>query len=144
MLANTPLQQHLLIRGALLIISAELMFALMGASIRQVSTDLNNGMVVFARNLVGLALLSSLLLRPGQLDLRTRVPHLHLLRGGAGLGAMYCFYYAIAHMPLADAMLLKLTAPLFIPLVALLWLDERFTLHVSVREAGCGIDARSR
>jgi len=22
------------------------------------------------------------------------VPHLHLLRGAAGLGAMYCFFYA--------------------------------------------------
>ena len=43
---------------------------------------------------------------------------------------MYCFFYAIAHMPLADAMLLKLSAPLFIPLVALFWLGERFTWHV--------------
>jgi drug/metabolite transporter (DMT)-like permease len=37
---------------------------------------------------------------------------------------MYCFFFAIAHMPLADAMLLKLSAPLFIPVVALLWLGE--------------------
>ena len=37
---------------------------------------------------------------------------------------MYCFFYAIAHMPLANAMLLKLSAPLFIPLVALLWLGR--------------------
>ncbi len=120
-----------LISGALLIVAAELMFALMGASIRMVSVDLNNGMVVFARNVVGLALLASLASHPDYRDMRTRVPHLHLLRGAAGLGAMYCFYYAIAHMPsLANAMLLKLTAPLFIPLVALLWLAERFTWHV--------------
>jgi drug/metabolite transporter (DMT)-like permease len=45
---------------------------------------------------------------------------------------MYCFFYAIAHMPLANAMLLKLTAPLFMPLVALFWLGERFTWHVVV------------
>lgn len=106
------------------------MFAFMGASIRQVSIDLNNGMVVFARNLVGLALLTTLTLSATRTNLRTRVPHLHLLRGTAGLGAMYCFFYAIAHMPLADAMLLKLTAPLFMPLVALAWLGERFTWHV--------------
>ncbi len=119
-----------LLAGALLIVAAELMFAFMGASIRHVSTELNNGMVVFARNLVGLLLLLGLAAHPGHRDLRTRVPHLHLLRGAAGVGAMYCFFYAIAHMPLANAMLLKLSAPLFMPLVALAWLDERFTWHV--------------
>lgn len=128
--AHTHLVQHHLIRGALLIVAAELMFACMGASIRQVSTELNNGMVVFARNLIGLLLILSLTAHPSHRKLRTQVPHLHLIRSMAGLGAMYCFFYAIAHMPLANAMLLKLSAPLFIPLVALIWLGERFTWHV--------------
>ncbi len=119
-----------LIAGAFYIVAAELMFACMGASIRHVSGEMNNGMVVFARNLVGLMLVAGIVSRPGLRTLRTSVPHLHLLRGTAGLGAMYCFFYAIAHMPLANAMLLKLSAPLFIPLVALFWLDERFTWHV--------------
>lgn len=119
-----------LLTGALFIVSAELMFAFMGASIRHVSADLNNAMVVFARNLVGLVLLAGIASIPGHRVLRTRVPHLHVLRGLAGVGAMYCFFYAIAHLTLANAMLLKLTAPLFMPVVALLWLDERFTWHV--------------
>lgn len=119
-----------LFQGAVLIVGAELMFACMGAAIRHVSADLNTGTVVFARNLVGLLLLAPLVSRAGIRGLATRVPHLHLLRGLAGLAAMYCFFYAIAHMPLANAMLLKLTAPLFIPLVALAWLGERFTWHV--------------
>jgi drug/metabolite transporter (DMT)-like permease len=75
-------------------------------------------------------LLGTLFSRIGVKELATRVPHLHLLRGLAGLAAMYCFFYAIAHMPLANAMLLKLSAPLFMPLVALAWLGERFTWHV--------------
>lgn len=125
-----PLDQNRLLTGALLIVSAELMFALMGASIRQVSADLNNGMIVFSRNLIGLLLLATLTGRAGVRYLRTEVPHLHLLRATAGLGAMYCFFYAIAHMPLANAMLLKLSAPLFMPLVALFWLKERFTWHL--------------
>ena len=108
------------------------MFACMGASIRHVSADMNNGMVVFARNLIGLALLIGITSHPRSSGLRTKVPHLHLLRASAGLGAMYCFFYAIANMPLADAMLLKLSAPLFMPLVALFWLGERFTWHVVV------------
>lgn len=126
-----------------MIVAAELMFAFMGASIRQISTELNNPMIVFGRNLIGLALLSGLIGSAGVAGLRTRVPHLHLLRGTAGLGAMYCFFYAIAKIPLADAMLLKLTAPLFMPLVAWLWLDERFTWHViaalAIGFAGVGL-----
>jgi drug/metabolite transporter (DMT)-like permease len=122
--------QHRLLAGALFIVAAELMFACMGATIRHLSAELNNGMLVFARNLVGLAFVAVMATAPGWRELRTSVPHLHLLRGTAGLGAMYCFFYAIAHMPLANAMLLKLTAPLFMPLVALFWLGERFTWHV--------------
>jgi drug/metabolite transporter (DMT)-like permease len=113
-------------RGALLIIAAEFMFASMGASIRHVSGTLDNHTVVFARNLIGFLLFIPLVMARSGLRLHTEVPALHLLRGLAGLGAMYCFFYAIAKMPLAQAMLLKLSAPLFIPFVALFWLGETF------------------
>ena len=48
------------------------------------------------------------------LELRTSVPLLHLLRGLAGVAAMYCFFYALANLQLAEGMLLKMTSPLFI------------------------------
>ncbi len=113
-----------LTQGALLVVAAEFMFASMGAAIRMVADEVPNTHIVFFRNLIGMAALLPLLLYRGLSDLRTSVPHLHLLRGLAGLAAMYCFFYAIANMPLAEAMLLKLSAPLFIPVVALLWLGE--------------------
>jgi len=40
---------------------------------------------------------------------------------------MYCYFYAIAHLPLAEAVLLNYSAPLFIPLAALLWVGEPFS-----------------
>ncbi|MFB3061404.1 MAG: DMT family transporter, partial [Candidatus Binatia bacterium] len=52
------------------------------------------------------------------------------LRACFGLAAMYCFFYALAHLQLVEAMLLNFSAPLFIPLFALLWLRE--TLPPSV------------
>jgi drug/metabolite transporter (DMT)-like permease len=116
--------------GALFIVTGELMFASMGVAIRVAAMELPNESIVFFRNLLGLLILAPWLLGRGLDGLRTRVPHLHLLRGVAGVSAMYCFFYAIAHMPLADAMLLKLTAPLFIPLVALVWLREEVTPRV--------------
>jgi drug/metabolite transporter (DMT)-like permease len=126
--------------GAGLIVLGELMFASMGVCIRLVADSLPNESVVFFRNLIGLALILPWLMRRSGGGMGTRVPHLHLLRGLAGVGAMYCFFYAIAHIQLAEAMLLKLTAPLFIPLVALLWLGEaviaRVWLAVAVGFAG--------
>jgi drug/metabolite transporter (DMT)-like permease len=64
--------------------------------------------------------------------LRTGVFPLHLLRAVAGLGAMYCFFYAIGHIKLADAMLLKFTVPVFIPVVAYFWLSERFSRRAAI------------
>ncbi|MCF7984261.1 MAG: DMT family transporter [Thiohalocapsa sp.] len=113
--------------GALFIVVGELCFATMGVAIRFVSTELPNEMIVFGRNLLGLALLTPWLLQRGVGSLTTGVAGLHLLRGVAGVAAMYCFFFAIAEMPLAEAMLLKLTAPIFIPLIAVLWLHERVT-----------------
>ncbi len=124
------MQENRLLVGALYIIAAELMFVSMGASVRQASVELNNSMIVFARNVVGLLFVLPILLRLGVSSLYTKLPHLHLLRGFAGTGAMYCFYYAIARMPMANAMLLKLSAPLFMPLIALFWLKESLTLRL--------------
>ncbi len=99
----------------------------MGAIIKLVAEGLPNEMIVFFRNLFGLLALAPLLARAGMPGLRTRVFHLHLVRGLAGVAAMYCFFYAIAHIRLADAMLLKLTTPILIPVVAFFWLNERLS-----------------
>ena len=122
-----PHRSQDLLRGAAYIVLGELCFASMGVGIRLVSAELDNGTIVFARNVIGLALLMPWLLRRGLGSIATPVPALHLLRAGAGVAAMYCFFYAIAELPLAEAMLLKLTAPIFIPIIAVLWLGERVT-----------------
>ena len=117
--------QNLLL-GALLVVTAELCMASMGAVVKFLGQSLPHEMTVFARNLAGLFVLAPLLSRKG-FSWRTNVIHLHLLRSLSGVAAMYCFFYAIIHLPLADSMLLKMTAPLFMPLIALLWLQESVT-----------------
>lgn len=115
---------HSLLVAGLFIVLGEFLFASTGVSIRIVSMQLPNEVIVFFRNLLGLTLLLPWLARCKLGGLRTQVPGLHLLRAIAGVAAMYAFYYAIAHINLAEAMLLKLTAPIFIPMVAFLWLRE--------------------
>ena len=117
------------VQGALFILLSELMFASMGAAVKAASgLGLPNEMLVFMRNLMGLFVIAPLLLRYGTAELRTPVYPLHLLRAVLGLSAMYCFFYVLGRLPLADGMLLKMTSPIFMPLIALLWLGERVAL----------------
>ncbi len=112
--------------GALLILLSELCFASMGALVKHVTRELPVTEVAFMRGLFGLVMLLPILLRQhGPLALGTRVPHLHLLRTALGVSALYCFFYALSALPLADGMLLKMTSPLFMPLIAAWWLGER-------------------
>ncbi len=113
-----------LLRAALWIIIGEWLFASMGVGVRMVSTELSNEMIVFIRNLFALGLMITWLIRDNH-TLHTRVFLLHFIRAAAGVAAMYCFFYALAHINLAEAMLLKLTAPLFIPVIAIFWMNER-------------------
>jgi len=113
-----------LLRGACFAIGASLMFATMGASIRIASAHLPNEVVVFLRNVFGLLFLFPWVFRQGLASLATTRLRMHVTRSFAGLAAMYCFFYAIAHLPLAEAVLLNYSAPLFIAPIALLWLGE--------------------
>jgi drug/metabolite transporter (DMT)-like permease len=106
-------------------VAAGLLFSAMGAAIKLASRDLPNAMVVFFRNAVGLAMLLPWLLPGGREGLRTRDVRGHLVRGLSGLAAMYCFFYAIAHLRLADAVLLNQSVPLFLPMVGRVWLGEK-------------------
>lgn len=111
--------------GALLIVASELSFATMGAAIKLASASLSNELLVFMRNVVGLLLVLPIVAHAGGVRLlATRVPALHLLRAAAGVSAMYCFFFAIARLPLADGMLLKMTAPIFMPVIGWFWLRE--------------------
>lgn len=112
-------------RGALFAVAAAAAFAAMGAMIKVAAAELPNPMVVFLRNAFGLLILAPWLLRPGLQGLKTDRPWAHLLRAAVGLSAMYCFFFAISRLHLANAVLFNYSQPLFIPFIAWLWLGER-------------------
>jgi len=110
-------------RGALYMVASALLFALMSVAVKVASATLPNVVVVFFRS--GFGLLTLLPFIVGA-DLRTRHPREHLIRSLAGIASMYCFFYTLAHMRLADAVLLNYALPLFIPFVESAWLGEEF------------------
>ncbi|WP_332822044.1 DMT family transporter [Pseudomonas sp.] len=117
-------------QGAALLALSALLFSLMGVGVREVSASVNNESVVFFRNLVGVLFFLPLILLKGAAPLKTTRVKAHLWRTGYGLAAMYCFFYALAHLPLADAMLFTYSAPLFTPLIAWWWMKEPLSKRI--------------
>jgi drug/metabolite transporter (DMT)-like permease len=110
-------------RGGLYMVASALLFALMSVAVKIASAGLPNVVVVFFRS--GFGLLTLLPFIVG-VDLRTAHVRDHLVRSLAGIASMYCFFYTLAHMRLADAVLLNYSLPLFMPFVESVWLGEDF------------------
>src|SRR3984893_11832846 len=108
-------------RGALYMVASALLFALMSVAVKVASATLPNVVVVFFRSAFGLLTLIPFIVGA---DLRTGQLREHLIRSLAGIASMYCFFYTLAHMRLADAVLLNYALPLFIPFVESAWLGE--------------------
>ena len=118
-----------LILGCFFAMFAELCFVGMGSLVKLLSENLPSQNVLFFRNLFGLLILLPLIFKLGIKTLKSNNLKWHFSRSLSGVSAMYCFFYALSALPLADAMLLKISAPLFIPIIALVWLSE----HISLR-----------
>ena len=82
-------------------------------------------MIVFFRALIGLTLMLPWLIRGGRRAWLTKRPGGHVWRAAFGIVSMYGYFHAISHLPLAEAVLLTYTMPLFAPFIGWLWLGER-------------------
>ncbi|MDP9140597.1 MAG: DMT family transporter [Pseudomonadota bacterium] len=112
-------------RGAIHALIAAAAFSVMGVCIRYASVSTGNEMVVFVRCAVSLGILLPFLLRKQGVGIRTQRLSGHLWRTGFGILAMYAFFYAIARLPLAEAILLTYSTPLWIPFIAWAWIGEK-------------------
>jgi len=119
--AHSPDLRH----GALLMVASAVLFASMAAAVRVAARELPNAPIVFFRHFLMLLFLLPWLRREGAGALATRDRRGHLVRGLAGVSAVACYFYAIARLRLADAVLLNQSMPLFVPIVERLWLGER-------------------
>lgn len=97
----------------------------MGGLIKHLAQDLPNEVILFFRNSLAFFIIVPLLYQSqGLAGFKTSQWRFHFMRGAIGVTAMSCFFYILANMHFTEAILLKLTTPFFIPLVALLWLKE--------------------
>ena len=105
-------------------LAAGLLFACMGVFVKLGSTHFSSAELVFYRSIIGLVVIYAFT-RHLRLPLATRHWKMHLWRSLSGFVALLLYFYAISALPLATAVTLNYTSPLFLALLTTLWLKER-------------------
>ncbi len=111
-------------RAILWMIASCVAFASMWVLIRWASVSVHPFEIVFFRNLIGLAVLVPMLVRTPGLLKTSRLP-VHARRATSGLLATLGTFYAVANAPLATALAINYTAPLFATVGAVMLLGEK-------------------
>ena len=109
--------------GNLWMLVAAFFFACMGALVKVASQTFSSNEVVFYRSLCGLLVIFAMT-RAGHKPLSTPLWQMQILRSLSGFGSLALSFYAIAHLPLAAAVTLNYTFPLFLALLALFYLRK--------------------
>lgn len=100
------------------------LFACMGVCVKLASGVFSTGEIVFWRGLVSMLMMVGLAASRG-IGLRTPHWKMHLSRSVSGSIALGCYFFAIGLLPLATAVTLNYTSPLFVALVLALFFGER-------------------
>ncbi|MEO6170640.1 MAG: DMT family transporter [Lysobacter sp.] len=100
-------------------------FALMVITIRLASESLHTFEIAFFRCFFGMLAALPLLLKHGPGLLRTTQLPRYVVRCVLGTLSMFCGFWAIGHLPLAQAVSLSYSTPLFVTIAAVIWLGEQ-------------------
>lgn len=123
---NAPLSVPIALppRAAMLMLCSATLFGFMAISIRYASAQLHPFEIAFFRCLFGALFALPLLRVHGFEILRTRRIGFYLVRCGVGIVSMLCGFWALVHLPLAQAVALSYSTPLFVTIGAVLVLGE--------------------
>ncbi len=112
------------IRGAMWVILAAFLLTAMGAMVKEMARDIHSFQIVFFRCLFGALTLAPFIMRAGMGALKTGRPFLLLARTLVGTLGMFCVFYSFQHMPLAEAVAIIFSRPLFAVALAIPFLGE--------------------
>ncbi len=111
--------------GALWMLAAGFLFGCMGVFVKLGAHYFSNIELVFYRSFIGLLMVYALIRQQGG-AIATAHWGGHLWRGISGSIALMLFFYCITVLPLATAVSLNYTSPLFLTLLTMLVFKERF------------------
>ena len=125
MSAGTPAARAADVKRAVLLMTAStVIFGCMAVCIRLASKQLHPFEIAFFRNFFGFVFILPILARHGPSLLRTSKLPLYLVRCLIGIVAMLAGFWAIVNLPLAQAIALSYSTPLFVTIGAVLVLGE--------------------
>ncbi len=111
--------------GALWMLVASFLFGCMGVFVKLGAQYFSGMELVFCRSFFGLLLIYTIMRRQNS-SLTTAHLSGHLWRGISGTLALMLFFYCLTVLPLATAVTLNYTSPLFLTVLTMLVFKERF------------------
>ena len=105
------------------------LFALMGTQAKMLGDQFSGAELAMYRSLVGLVAIGAFLLWRHE-TLRTPFWKGHFWRGLTGTISLVAYFYAMTQLPLALAITLNYTSPIWLTLLSALLLKERFNVRV--------------
>lgn len=123
-IAPTPTATPLSLRAVMLMMASASLFALMAVVIRLASAQLHPFQITFFRSGFGALFALPLLYMHGWQLLRTPRFGFYVMRCVLGMGGMLAGFWAIVNLPLAEAVALSYSSPLFVTIGAVLFLGE--------------------
>lgn len=103
---------------------AAFFFAIMGVLVKLGAAKFSSAELVFYRSLFGLLFIISVA-RYRRVSLKTRLVNTHMKRAILGFASLICFFFAISELPLATAITLNYTSPLFLAMALPFMLHEK-------------------
>jgi drug/metabolite transporter (DMT)-like permease len=126
--------------GSLWMLVAGILFAWMNVFVKLGAAYFSHAELVFYRSFVGL-LIIFIIMRSHQTSPATHHWRNHMMRSISGTVALMLSFYCITVLPLATAVTLNYTAPLFLTLLTMLVCKEKFhpPLTLSIGLGFCGV-----
>ncbi len=115
---------NLLNRGLFLAIGAALSFSIMNLLVKELSTSMNSGEIVFGRSIVGIIVLLAIM-KLNNFSFSNRDIPMLVFRGTIGGLGMLLIFTAIAGMHLGDVAILQQLSAIFVIFLSAIWLKEK-------------------
>ena len=112
--------------GISLKLTSVVLLSSMAACVKWLGDSVPSGQIIFVRGLISIAVLAFIAWRVEGLHLlKTSNWRSHALRSLSGTISMFCLFAALTLIPFADVTAITFTAPMFLTLLAVLFLGER-------------------
>jgi len=117
--------------GSLWMLVAGLLFGCMSVFVKLGASYFTHIELVFYRSFISMLIVYAIM-RRNNIGIATQYPLTHFWRGLSGTIALLLFFYCITVLPLATAVTLNYTAPLFLTLFTMMVYKDKFHLPMTI------------